>query len=158
MVRSFGATALYDYAVPDIGRTIRADTKGRLRHALDCISDRESTQCCYDALGRAGGRDASLEVIKAEWRTREAIRQDFVMSLEGTGLEIALDGEYKRPASSEKRQVAAKMFLIFQQLLNDKMLKTHPVEVVGSGLSSVIEGIATLKSGLVSGKKLVVQV
>lgn len=78
------------------------------------------------------------------------------MSLEGTGLEIALDGEYKRPASSEKREVAARMFLLFQRLIDDKKLKTHPVEVVGRGFDSIIEGLGTLKSGVVSGKKLVV--
>lgn len=156
LVRSFGASAVYDYTAPDVGNTIKKDTGGRLRHALDCISDQSSTQCCYASLGRAAGHDASLEVLQPEWKTRNVIKHDFVMCLEGTGRDVALEGEYRRPASIEKRELAGRMFTIFQRLLDDKVLKTHPVEVVGQGFNSIIEGLITLKSGLVSGKKLVV--
>ncbi|KAK2594101.1 hypothetical protein QQS21_008204 [Conoideocrella luteorostrata] len=156
LVRSFGATAVYDYTVPDVGHTIKKDTNGRLRHALDCISDQQSTQCCYASLGRPAGHVASLEILQADWKSRDVIKHDFVMCLEGMGKELALEGEYKRPASSEKCKLAARMFPIFQRLLDERILKTHPVEVVGHGLNSIIDGLGVLQSGLVSGKKLVI--
>lgn len=78
------------------------------------------------------------------------------MCPEGMGKELALDGEYKRPASRAKRDLAARMFVIFQRLLDEKKLKTHPVEILGQGLENVIGGLKRLKSGTVSGKKLVV--
>lgn len=147
---------MYDYTVPDVAQTIRADTKGRLRHALDCISDQPSTKCCYASLGRAAGQYASLEAIQPDWKTRTVVKHDFIMSLEGMGREVALEGEYKRPMSDKKRELAARMFAIFQRLLDEGKLKTHPIEVVGQGCESIIKGLEMLKSGVVSGKKLVV--
>lgn len=79
------------------------------------------------------------------------------MCLEGMGKEAKLAGEYGRPASEEKRELAAKMFRIFQGQMSHGRLKTHPIEVVGDGFESIIPGLETLKSGSVSGKKLVVR-
>ncbi|CAH0025857.1 unnamed protein product [Clonostachys rhizophaga] len=156
LVKSFGASSVYDYTIPGVAKTIKTDTNGRLRHALDCISDAASTACCLAALGRVGCRCASLEVPREEWKTRKVVKHEFVMCPEGMGKELALDGEYKRPASRAKRDLAAKMFLVFQKLLDEKKLKTHSVEILGQGLENVIGGLKRLKSGTVSGKKLVV--
>ncbi|KFA54652.1 hypothetical protein S40293_02247 [Stachybotrys chartarum IBT 40293] len=156
LVKSYGASACFDYSTPGVAQAIKTHTKGRLRHAIDCISDQASTACCYASLGRPGGRYASLEVVPAEWKTREAVKHEFIMCLEGMGREAKLDGEYGRPASQEKRDLAAKMFAIYQSLLTDGKLQTHPMEVVGKGFEGILDGLAKLKSGSVSGRKLVV--
>lgn len=158
LVKSLGATAVFDYKVPDVAQTIRTQTKGRLRHAMDCISDQMSTTCCYGALGRPGGRYASLESIPSDWKTRDAVKHDFIMCLEGMGKEAKLAGEYGRAASEEKRELAARMFRIFQDLLTKGLLEPHPIEVVGDGFESIIRGLVILKSGSISGKKLVVKI
>ncbi|KAI1638953.1 zinc-binding dehydrogenase [Biscogniauxia mediterranea] len=156
LVKAYGAQAVFDYTSPDVAREIRSYTKGRLRHALDCITCQESTTCCFNAIGRPGGRYACLEACPAEWKTRDAVKAEFVMSLEVFGKEVKLGGEYGRPADPEKHDMATEFVKVFQRLFNEGSIKPHPVEIVGQGFDSVLKGLTTLKSGGVSGKKLVV--
>ncbi|KAI1205705.1 zinc-binding dehydrogenase [Annulohypoxylon truncatum] len=156
MVKSYGASAVFDYTSNDLGRNIKTHTGGRLRHALDCIADQASTTCCYASLGRPGGRYAYLESSPKEWKTREAVKPDFALAYEAFGREVKLDGEYGRPASPAKHEMAVKVFRSFQKLLDEGKVRAHPTEVVGHGFESIIEGLRKLKSGAVSGKRLVV--
>lgn len=169
LVRSYGAGKVFDYApCPDeshdeagggamVGRQIRADTGGRLRHALDCIVDTESIACCQAALGRVGGRHALLERWPRELdlNCRRTVRAEFVMGLEVFGEEVVLPGEYGRLRSEEKHQEAVRCFGMFERLSNDCKLRSHPVEVVEGGLDGIVDGLCLLKKGSISGKKLV---
>lgn len=132
---------------------IKNHTKGRLHHALDCITDQLSVACCYASIRRTDGRYASIETCPAN---REAIEAEFVMSLEGTGNEVKLGGEYGRPASVEKYDLTVKLLLQFQVLLDKGKLRAHPIKIIGRGFDSILEGLTLLKTGSVSGEKLVV--
>ncbi|KAK2613264.1 hypothetical protein N8I77_000187 [Diaporthe amygdali] len=156
LVKSFGASAVFDYTREGVGSEIRAHTKGRLRHALDCITDQGSVTCCYAALGRPGGRYASLERCSPEWRTRDAVKAEFVMMHEAFGKEVKLGGDYGRPANAQLHRLAVDMYRVMQNLLDDGKIVPHPAEMAGHGLQEVLEGLRVLKSGSVSGKRLVV--
>lgn len=156
MVKSFGAEGVFDYSDPSVASEIRKSTRGRLRHALDCITDKQSVACCFGALGRPGGRYACLEAFKEEWRTREVVKADFVMSLEVFGKDLKLGGEYRRDSNPVLHALAQDLTRTFQQLLDQKRLRPHPVHVVGRGFSTILDGLTDLKSGSVYGKKLVV--
>jgi len=156
MVKSFGATAVFDYTSQTVASDIKAYTKGQLRHALDCITDQDSAACCYNAIGRAGGNYTSLEACPAQWRPRNAIKYDFVLTIEAFGKDALLGGEYTRVASKEKQDLSAKLFVMVQKLLDKRMLETHPIKVVGRGFDKIIEALETLKRGEVRGSKLVV--
>lgn len=158
MVKSFGAKAVFDYSDHSVASEIKKSTSGRLRHALDCITDKESVACCYGALGRPGGRYASLEVCKREWRTREVVQADFVMSLEVLGKNVELGGEYSRDSNPALHALACDLTMIFQQLLDHRKLRPHPVRIVGQGFTCILDGLKELQSGSVSGEKLVVLV
>lgn len=157
LARAYGATSVYDYLDPETPARIRAETSGDLEHALDTITDAGSVACCEAALSRFGGRLATLERCPDEMRTRKAVDVDFVIALEVFGKEIDLGLEgYRRPASDEKRKAAAGWFRVFQRLLDDGKLKAHPVKVLEPGFDSIVKGLELLKSGSVSGHKLVV--
>lgn len=158
MVKSFGAQAVFDYSSSTVSGDIRKRTDGRLRHALDCITDKDSVTCCYGALGRPGGRYACLEQCEAEWRTRNVVQAEFVMSLEVLGKKVELAGEYGRAANPALHALACDLTIVFQRLLDERKLRPHPVQVVGRGFSSILEGLRELKSGSVSARKLVVLV
>lgn len=162
LVKSFGASDVFDScrgfppAGPTpLGKDINRHTTGRLRHALDCIADQASVACCYAALGRPGGRYASLESTDPAWHSRAVVKDYLVMSLEGLGKEVRLGGEYRREANAELCALVVRMFGTFQKLLDDGRLKVHPVEIGGHGWEAVLGGINVLKSGSVSSKKLV---
>lgn len=159
LVRSYGATAVFDYSALDTALAIRELTGGRLSHVLDCIADRESISCSYKAIGRVGGRYAGLERFPDEVRTivaqRRAVKPEFVMGLEAFGKRVELPGEYGRPASKERHQIVVRYFRMFQRLLNEGKLKPHPIQVIPGGLAGIVDGIQLLQKGVVSGKKLV---
>ncbi|KAF4627057.1 hypothetical protein G7Y89_g11096 [Cudoniella acicularis] len=104
LVRGRGASAVFDYSVPDVAAEIKAHTGGRLKYVLDCISNVDSVATCYSAIQRPGGRYVSLERVPDELLTkRRAVRPTFVMASEAFGQDIKLgQGGYDRMASQEK--------------------------------------------------------
>jgi NADPH:quinone reductase-like Zn-dependent oxidoreductase len=159
LVRSYGASAVFDYAKPDVGATIRAHTGGRMKYAIDCISDEESVGCCFGAIQRAGGRYVSLEHVAEErLRKRRAVDSSFILAMEVFGKGVALGGAYEREPSEEKRLLAVKSFNLVQKLFDQGKLKAHPTQKLNGGLEGILDGLTLLKSGSVSGRKLVASV
>jgi NADPH:quinone reductase-like Zn-dependent oxidoreductase len=156
LVKSYGATSVHDYVDPATPGLIKAETGGDLAHALDIITDKASVACCSAALSRFGGRLTCLEYCPEEMRTRKAVEVEFPLALEVFGKKLELSKGYGRPASELKRQAAIKWFKMFQRLLDDGSIRAHPVKVLSPGFENIIEGVKLLKSGVVSGYKLVV--
>lgn len=156
LVRSRGASAVFDYTLSDVAATIRAHTNGRLKYALDCIADLHSVSVCYGAIQRIGGRYASLELVPDELLgKRRAVKPAFVMAPEVYGSEIKLSRGYERPSNAENQNLAVRLFKVLQRLLDEGKLIAHPTQIVEGGLDGVLAGLELLKSGSVSGKKLV---
>ncbi|KAK4184057.1 chaperonin 10-like protein [Podospora australis] len=156
LVRGAGASAVFDYSHPDVAATIKEHTAGRLKHVIDCISDARSVALCYEAIARAGGRYVSLELVADELLAqRRAVHASFLLGFEITGKSSGLPGGYGKPADPAKVQLGLKLWPIYQRLLNAGKLKPHPVQRLEGGLEGIVEGLALLKSGSVSGKKLV---
>lgn len=156
LVGDRGAVAQVDYILPDVVEEIKRLTHSKLKHAFDCVTGPESVAHCYAALGRTGGRYAAVEMIPDELRTRRAVRAKVVLAYEGLGEDVPLPKGYGSQADPEKFALAVKFFAMFQTLLDEGSIKTHPIESAGVGLPSVLSGLQSLKSGSVSGRKLVV--
>lgn len=77
------------------------------------------------------------------------------MMHEAFGKEVKLGGDYGRPANAQLHRLAVDMYRVMQELLNNGRIVPHPVEVAGHGLQDILEGLRVLKSGSVSGKRLV---
>lgn len=74
------------------------------------------------------------------------------------GHEVALDGDYGRPAQPEYRQFGAEAFAAVQALLDRGLIDTHPTKIIAGGWDGVIEGVALIRSQAPSGSKLVYSV
>jgi NADPH:quinone reductase-like Zn-dependent oxidoreductase len=156
-----GASAAFDYTLPSTPASIRAHLgERRLKHALDCITDAQSVRFCYDVLARAGGRYVSLDLVPDEaLARRRAVKAAFVRAWAISGREVQLPGGYYQAADPGKRELGERFFGMFQGLLDEGRLRAHPVQVVEGGLEEgVVKGLGMLKSGEVSGRKLVVVV
>ncbi|KAI1422848.1 GroES-like protein [Xylaria sp. FL1777] len=157
LVRARGAAAALDYVDPSVVDDIRAFAGGKLKHAYDCIGDMSSAAHSYAAIGRTGGRYVTLEQVPEELlRTRRAVRNKFVRGYEVFGRDVPLSRGYECVADPAKLALAVRYLHVLQGLLDKGDLKTHPVQKLGGGLPGVLEGLKLLKSGSVSGKKLVV--
>ncbi|RYP81405.1 hypothetical protein DL769_001971 [Monosporascus sp. CRB-8-3] len=117
LVRSRGASAVFDYTSPDVAAAIKTHTSGRLKYALDCIADPHSVGVCYRAIQRVGGRYASLELVLDEmlWK-RRAVKPAFVMAPEVYGSEVKLARGYERPPNAENRKLAALFLKLWLRL------------------------------------------
>ncbi|KEY72633.1 hypothetical protein S7711_06267 [Stachybotrys chartarum IBT 7711] len=156
LVRSRGAHDAIDHARSDVGEEIKKRTNGKLRHIYDCVADTASTTHCYAAFGRTGGRYVSLEMVPDELRTRRAVVAKVVLGYEGLGEDVALSRGYESAADPTKLALAVKYMRIFQELLDEGSLQTHPIQQQHGGLQGVLQGLEILKSGAISGRKLVV--
>lgn len=156
-MKSYGASAAFDYASAGGADAVRAHTNNRLRYALDCITDAESVAFCYTALGRAGGRFSCLELCPENLQTRKAVKTDFVLALEIFGLKVDLSDGYARDANPKKYEAGVRWFQMFQKVLGEGKIRTHPVRLLDGGFEGILEGLKVLKRGDVSGQKIVVR-
>lgn len=139
LVRSYGASAVFDYVRPNVAEEIKKHTNGALQYAYDCIADLDSVTHCYAALGRVGGRYVSLELVPEELRTRRAVHAEFVLAYEAFGEAVKLSKGYNRLANKEKLRFAADWIRVFQRLLDQGALKPHPTKKLEGGLEVVLQ-------------------
>ncbi|GAW27343.1 putative alcohol dehydrogenase -like domain-containing protein [Rosellinia necatrix] len=164
LVAAYGARAAAAYTSPTCARDVRdavaaAGIRAPVRHALDCATTRESAALCFAALHRTGGRYACLEGLPAAWRTRRAVRVREVMAFEGHGRDVVVDDPtYSRAANPALFGLCRRWTAEVQRLVDAGRLRSHPVREVPGAWQGVIDGLATLRKGLVRGEKLAVQI
>ncbi|KAJ5740976.1 hypothetical protein N7493_000848 [Penicillium malachiteum] len=155
----FGAEKVFDYHSADCGSDIRTYTRGNLAYALDCVSQADTTELCYQAIGRAGGRYVSLEPFRtAITQTRPTVEPSWLMVLSLFGRQVALDGDYGRPARPDHRKFGATAFSAVQALLDRNLIDPHPSKIMPGQWDGVIEGVSIIRSQAPSGVKLVYSV
>ncbi|KAF4119341.1 Zinc-binding dehydrogenase [Geosmithia morbida] len=160
LVYRFGAEKAFDYRSPTCADDIKAYTDGELMFALDCVSQADTTQLCYSAMSRAGGRYVALEPYRgsiAQTRAR-TVEASWVMVLTIFGRTVALDGEYGREERPADRVFGAKAFAAVQDLLDRGLVQTHPAKISGGGWEGVADGVNHIRKHAMSGQKLVYSV
>lgn len=156
MVKSYGADYVFDYADDKTAEAIRQVTKRQLEYVVDCITDKFSVSCCYAAMARTGGRYVTLEMCTEDMKPkRRSIKHEFILALDIFGEQIQLKHGYERDANPELHRFAVEWYQVMQGLIQDGKLRAHPSEVLENGLENIVKGIRLLKSGLISGKKVV---
>ncbi|KAI1174424.1 GroES-like protein [Nemania sp. FL0916] len=157
LVKSYGAVKTFDYHSPTCAQDIRTYTNNRLAHIIDPIVEAKTTQLCYAAMGRAGGKYCALEAYSEELCTRKVVKPELVMGMAILGKKIALEHGYGSEADPEKRAFGIGWYREVQDLLDAGKLKTHPIKTLSGKYEGVMKGLQMLKSKQVSGEKLVVQ-
>lgn len=154
-VESLGADAVYDYKDPNCCKQINKDTDNALKLAWDTISLEQSAKICNEALSSdsTGARYGTIVPAKLPDREEE-VETTFTM------MYTIFNEHYRKlgqdtPASPEDFEFAKKFFTITEKLLAEGKLKTHPEQVGEKGLEGALQGMEDMKSGKVSGKKLV---
>ncbi|KAL2864312.1 zinc-binding alcohol dehydrogenase family protein [Aspergillus lucknowensis] len=157
LVCRFGAEKAFDYSNPECAAEIRAYTRNTLAYALDCIAAVETTQLCYDSIGRAGGRYATVEPFRDSATSQRplTIIPSWLLAVTIFGRKVDLDGEYARDISVEDQAFAVDFTVQVQALLDDGKLDTHPVKIMPGSWDAVIEGVDLIRHQALSGQKLV---
>ncbi|RMZ71004.1 Polyketide synthase enoylreductase [Pyrenophora seminiperda CCB06] len=156
LVRSYGATAVFDYKDLGVVPAIKAYTKNGLRFALDCISTTASMQFCYQVIGRTGGNYTALEpYAEAVAQKRKVVRPDWVMGPRMMGKEIGWPKPHWRPADADIGRFGAEWTVTLQKLLDKGLIRPHLILVRQGGLPEVLGGIEHVREKRISGQKLV---
>lgn len=133
-----------------------------IRHALDCITNRESVATCFASMARAGGRYACLEGLDTDWLTRRSIKTKEVMGFEGLGHKMdfgpSAPKAYSREANVEAYNITARWTAEMQVALDGGLVRAHPVREIPGGLEGIIDGLGLLQRGEVRRQKLVVRI
>ncbi|KAI9687443.1 MAG: putative secondary metabolism biosynthetic enzyme [Bathelium mastoideum] len=157
LCKRFGAEKVFDYKSPSCAADIKAYTRNTLGYVLDCVSQGETTQLGYSAMGRAGGRYCALEPFReAVTSTRpKTVNPSWLMVLSIFGKKVALDGVYGREANPADRELGRKSFAAVQTLLDQGLVNTHPVKVMSGRWEGVVKGVDIIREQAMSGQKLV---
>ncbi|KAF8882981.1 chaperonin 10-like protein [Infundibulicybe gibba] len=150
---SLGATAVFDYRSPTWMEDVRR-ASGGITHAVDCISEDESTARISQTFGEGGGRVAVIR--KSAWN-KEGVRADVVPLYgavwQGLGHEISYNGE-TTPASPEWRALTVQFFEYLSSGHPDDPtrfpISPNPVRLMPGGLQRIVQdGFKLLGSGKV---------
>lgn len=157
---SLGAIGTASYTSPTCSQDIKVLANGQnIKHALDCITDPESTAVCLASLARIGARYACLEDVPDVWLTRRSVAVKVVMGFEGQNFDVDLGHPvYSRKANPILHAVAAKWAAELQPLLDAGHIKTQPLQEVEGRFEGVIKALEMLQHGHIKGKKLAVTI
>lgn len=154
-VKSLGATEVFDYNEPNVGKKIREYTQNKLQLAWDTVSEGESANIVAEAMStEPGGRYGSILPNKFP---REDVNHESTLMYTIFGEEFSF-GAMKFPAVPEDFEYTKKFVGITEKLLAEGELKPHTAQVGKDGLEGVLKGLDDLKNGKVSGQKLVYRV
>ncbi|KIW01275.1 uncharacterized protein PV09_07314 [Verruconis gallopava] len=145
----------FDYKDPNCGAKIREYTKNSLKYVFDTISLEDSAKICCEALSSEPGcKYGSVLPLKLP---RDDVEAQFTL------MYTIFDEEFRFgptvfPQSHEDFEFAKMFFELTEKLLAEGKLKTHPERLREGGLQGVLKGMEEMKSGKVSGEKLVYKV
>jgi aspyridone synthetase trans-acting enoyl reductase len=157
MCESYGAAACFDYHSSTCGADIREHTASNLVFVFDCVTDTETMQMCYEAIGSSGGKYIAIEALDCAVKyTRRDILADWLMAPTIMGTRVEIAGIYGRPSTPEHRQFGAGLFLLVEKLLHEGALKGHPLEIREGGLAQIPTYINNVRVRGVQAKRQVV--
>ncbi|KAL2132702.1 hypothetical protein VTI74DRAFT_3465 [Chaetomium olivicolor] len=156
LVRSYGADEVFDYRSPTCAQDIRSATRNCLKYAVDPFGEVKTMLICTQAIGRAGGRYASLEKFQEDVCDRKTVRRELVLGPTIVGKGFDLGGKYKRPPQPELGQWGVQWYRGVQRLIDEKKFKPHPIHLLKGGFDDVVRGLEMLQRREVSAEKLVV--
>lgn len=157
-LKSLGADKVFDYNSPTCAADIRKYTNGKLKHALDCISEGKSPQITVEAMSGEGGLYTNLLNLGqdkiAEFNNAVEARSTLAYTILGEAFAF---GPAQFPAKPEDEKFAKMFWAMARDLLEQGKIKVHKPSVnkYGQGLDGVLLGMDAMKNGKVSGEKLV---
>ncbi|KAI0050795.1 dehydrogenase [Auriscalpium vulgare] len=149
VLKDYGADEVFDYKDPEVSQKIRAATGGKLRHAVDTISEGSSGAIIAAAFGEDGGHIGQILPYSSP---EENVTVKFVLGYRLLGEDFELPWPFK--ATPEYREHSEKIGKFLAQILALGKVKPMPKLILPKGLASVQEGFDYMTSGKVSAQKI----
>ncbi|KAI9891083.1 MAG: hypothetical protein M1814_003282 [Vezdaea aestivalis] len=153
LVKKLGADEAFDYSDPEVGQKINKATGNQLQYAFDCIVSESSVAICYAALSTASPAHYT-SLLGKKTGPREIAYSGATMAYTCVGEAFKM-GSNDFPAIPEDFEFAKQWASTVQGLLAEGKITAHPQDVREGGLDKIVEGLEDLRTGKVSGKKIV---
>ncbi|KAL1940843.1 hypothetical protein VTO73DRAFT_7884 [Trametes versicolor] len=154
LLKSLGATAVFDYHDVDVVDKIKAATGNSIQYGLDAIGLPETQELSQKVFGPAGGKLITL-LWANKTRVREDVALSFTLVCTGLGRAFSKPGAHFPVSPEDTAQMITSVTMI-QRLVEQGRLKPNPVKLLPGGLAAISEGLKFLEEGKVSGEKVVV--
>ncbi|KAF4624957.1 hypothetical protein G7Y89_g13215 [Cudoniella acicularis] len=157
LLKSLGATEVFDYSSPTCAQDIFAATNGKLQYVFDCISTASSAAICSPAMSHSGGKYTATLPVTDFPNPRDNISNTMTLSYTGIG-ERFFFGPHEFAAKKDDFDFGVKHVQLSAKLLQEKKLVPIPIEVRDGDLEGISLGLDNLRKGEVRGKKLVYRI
>ncbi|EAU87183.2 dehydrogenase [Coprinopsis cinerea okayama7 len=152
-VKASGADLVFDYSDSFTPRRIYAATEGRLKLAVDCVSQGMTPAQVSHCLSEEGGKIATVLPYKSR---KKGVETELVWVYSMWGEETQQPLYY--PACPERYEAAVGYSKMVSELLAQKKLTVGPIKVFPKGLASVTAGLEQMKAGKVSAEKFIYRI
>ncbi|TFY70232.1 hypothetical protein EVG20_g2769 [Dentipellis fragilis] len=149
LVKSLGADEVFDYHDPEVGKKIKAATGGKLKHAVDTISEKGSPKIISEALSDEGGRVAIILPYEAP---RPGVNVAFTIAYQLLGK--SYEFPYKYVEDPDQTLRGKKYAKLLSEIIAKFDVKANPLLILPNGLASVAEGLQLQHDNKVSGHKI----
>ncbi|KAL2067329.1 hypothetical protein VTL71DRAFT_1754 [Oculimacula yallundae] len=156
-LKSLGADHVLDYHDPDCGSKINALTHNELHLVFDTIAVPSSSLISATALSTSPSSKLLYVTLLPVQMVRKDVENIFFLGYTVMGEEFEIEGEVF-PASKEDNQLARRFGVLCDQLLEQGLVRCHPVALREGGLEGILGGMMEMKEGKVSGQKLVYRI
>lgn len=161
-VKSLGADTVFDSRSPTVGADIRAHTNNKLYYAWDTIGEHGSPAACAAALASSAPAGQKLHygtILMGPGMKppRDDVEFTFTLGYTAAGEAFEIAG-MKWEAKPQDYEFTVKWTELAEKLWMERKWRPHRQDVREGGLEGVLNGLEDMKSGKVSGVKLVYRV
>lgn len=160
-LKSLGADHIFSYADPSTPTEIKKITDGKLCLGYDAVVEKGSTQAILDAFaddadvpqGKKKEMVVLLPIPEDLDDKAKSVTCHFIIAGSLLGREMKV-WDFVVPADKVAYEFSIHSYGLLEHLLQDRKLQHHRLKVLG-GLEHLAEGFEYMKSGKVSGEKIV---
>ena len=160
-VKSLGADFVFDSRSPTTGAEIRAYTNDKLYYAWDCIGQHGSTEGCFEALTSSAPEGQKIYygdiLLPPDSFPRDDVVTSWSLGYTATGEQVTMGSHYFE-AQPEHYEWIKKWVLVVSELLQAGKIRAPRLDIRDGGLQGIAQGLDDLKTGKVSGSKLVYRI
>ncbi|KZV63568.1 dehydrogenase [Peniophora sp. CONT] len=151
LVRGFGADATFDYHDGDVSSQIKAASEGKIKVAIDTISEQGSSKIIVPALSSEGGKISTILPYTKE--DMAALGSNVTQHFS-----VAYDLLEDRPFAASRLGDAEKYCVLAKRLLVEGKVRPTPIRIWKNGLQDINDAMQFMIDGKVSGEKIVFRI
>ncbi|THW20541.1 GroES-like protein [Aureobasidium pullulans] len=156
LVKSYGADEVYNYKDKSSLQRIKT-AHPDLALAFDGFGGAGSNEFCCNVVANKNGKVVTLDP-QAKSAVKGVELETMIMyTVFGRAFQLVPPIGPKFPVKLEDRAGLARFYAMLPKLVEEQKLRAPPIQLRGTGFDKIEEGLELLKSGKVSGQKLVLE-